>query len=343
MFRSNLVLAASSIFSTLALTLACADAESSATDASVDGVEQAVAESDFLYLRCNATSWNLDDQSRLAPLGYSDLALTYNVSADWMRTGGDTCSFMTTNAKNGWGSQQKYYDTTFSGVGQPSTLGAEATSQKDFSVRYPVLGRYQATVRKYDDSLKIALAMLPARQQAVIGTPVTFGVEATGADLTYRWQTKYENEPESAWTDVPGATAPNAQITTGGASMFCQQVRAVVSTPSGVIESASGLLVNQLPPPVFSQDLPTQLTVQEGSSATLTVSAAPASFYVWKRNGSSVEGGSYSVNTYKTPALTLADDGAEYSVEAVRYAGNHQCTRHGVATSRTVRIHVVPR
>jgi hypothetical protein len=203
----------------------------------VDGVEQAVAESDFLYLRCNATSWNLDDQSRLAPLGYSDLALTYNVSADWMRTGGDTCSFMTTNAKNGWGSQQKYYDTTFSGVGQPSTLGAEATSQKDFSVRYPVLGRYQATVRKYDDSLKIALAMLPARQQAVIGTPVTFGVEATGADLTYRWQTKYENEPESAWTDVPGATAPNAQITTGGASMFCQQVRAVVSTPSGVIES----------------------------------------------------------------------------------------------------------
>ncbi|MGC4070404.1 MAG: immunoglobulin domain-containing protein [Polyangiaceae bacterium] len=195
----------------------------------------------------------------------------------------------------------------------------------------------------WDDTFAIAAAVVPERAQAVIGTPVTFSTHLVGAGLTYRWQTKYEHQGDDAWVDIPGAAGASLQVVTGDFYMFCAQYRAIVSSPLGEMTSASATLVNQLPPPVFTLDLPRDVTVPVGATLTLSVATDPsASFYVWKRNGVNVDDGTFGSNSYTTPPLTAKDDNATYSVEAVRYAGNHQCTQHGKAMSQVTTVHVVP-
>ncbi len=321
--------------------VACADASGSLDTTTTT---QALAQNTSLYLRCNATSWQPNDSSRLAKFGYRDLALTYNVKSEWMVHAGDTCSLTTTNDESGWGTSHSYYASVFNGVGEKSFLGSpsDGRTQPTFKVKYPFLGQYQITFTEWEESFRVALAVSPADTHALVGAPVTFGVQTEGSNLTYQWQTKRENEPDSEWVDVPGATGPRAQVTTEQA-YFCQQFRALVASPTAKTVSATAMLVNQLPPPVFSLDLPAEITVTEGSPVTLDVVAEGASFFRWKRNGADVEGGAYGPGHYTSLPLSAADDGAQYSAEAVRYAGNHQCTRAGYGTSTTTTVHVVRR
>src|SRR5262245_53381457 len=78
----------------------------------------------FLYFRCNSTSWDVDDASRVrstdAP---GEFVLHYNVTEDWMMTDGDPCIFTETNQLNGWGTQQTFFsarDTTNGTLGIPA-------------------------------------------------------------------------------------------------------------------------------------------------------------------------------------------------------------------------------
>ncbi len=95
----------------------------------------------------------------------------------------------------------------------------------------PFPGRYRITLSKGDDTFRIAVAVTPARAVAVIGTRVSFTTRVEGDDLSWRWQTKFENEPDDAWADVAGATGPQLDVVTGGFSMFCAQYRAIISSP----------------------------------------------------------------------------------------------------------------
>ena len=322
--------------------LACADAGGVPETGTTS---QALSSEKNLYLRCNATSWDPNDSSRLTAFGYQDLALTYDVKSAWMLRAGDTCSLTATDVQNGWGAWHSNYASTFNGVGQKSLLGSPSDGPvpPTFRVEYPFLGRYQIAFSNWEDSFRIALAVSPAKTQAVIGEPVAFGVQTEDANLTYQWQTKRENEPDSAWLDVPGATGPRAQVKTEYAYMFCQQFRVQIASPTTKTVSATALLINQLPPPVFSLDLPAAVTVVSGSPVTLDVVAEGASYYRWMRNGEYVEGGAFGAGHYTSLPLGAADDGATYSVEAVRYAGNHQCTRHSFATSSTTTLHILRR
>jgi hypothetical protein len=326
------------------LVLACAETEVP-KEASCASAVSALTEEHYRYFRCNATDWDVNSKTRLKPLGYARVALTYDVEAEWMRTHGDNCSLTETNAVDSWGTWQAFYLPHFNGVGVESLLGSpQPEPQSTFTVKYPLLGRYQISLADWDDSFSIAAAVVPERAQAVIGTPVTFSTHLLGSGLTYRWQTKYEYQDEDAWVDLPGADESSLQVITGDFYMFCAQYRAIVSTPQGAMASAPATLVNQLPPPVFTLDLPAEVTVTEGSPLTLSVATDPsASFYVWKRNGVTVPDGNFGSGTYTTSPLTAADDNATYSVEAVRFAGNHQCTQHGRALSRITTVHVMSR
>jgi len=190
---------------------------------------------------------------------------------------------------------------------------------------------------------QISSAIMPSRIQAVIGERVTFSAQALGSNLIYRWQTKYENESENAWSEIPGATGSQLHIVTGDFYQFCAQYRAVITNSVGRTLSATAVPINQLPVPIFTQDLPAEISVTEGSSVTLKARADAASYYRWKRNSQEVQGGSFGNGSYTTPPLTLADNNAKYQVEAVRFAGNHQCTKNSAGRSRTTTIRVAAR
>jgi hypothetical protein len=102
---------------------------------------------EFLYLRCNATTWDLNASSRLKSTSdpYSfDLTLT--VKDAWMVSGGDSCVLTKTNALDGWGSSNESYGTRF-GVAVTVPGGAPLQSGSgSFQVKYPALGKYRATV-----------------------------------------------------------------------------------------------------------------------------------------------------------------------------------------------------
>jgi hypothetical protein len=90
----------------------------------------------------------------------------------------------------------------------------------------------------------------------------------------------------------------------------------VITNAQGSITSGDATLTVRLlnagPPRILSQ--PQNATVGDGQQATFTVSAAGAQplSYQWRRNGVDIPGA--TSRTYTTPALTLADSGARYSV-----------------------------
>src|SRR5262245_35272391 len=78
----------------------------------VASAERAVLGTDtFLYLRCNATSWDVNDRSRFvetAP-GSGLFTVSYDVAVDWLVQSPDSCGILETNQKNGYGTVQTPY------------------------------------------------------------------------------------------------------------------------------------------------------------------------------------------------------------------------------------------
>ncbi len=127
--------------------VACSGAEE--TDASVSSVSQAVVGVDeFLYFRCNATGWDVNDATRVTdPEDDGLFSIEYDVTQDWMVTGGDQCVVTLTNQYNGWGSANSTYGAATSDVKvPPTTWDIGALNSNQARIQYPALGRYRATV-----------------------------------------------------------------------------------------------------------------------------------------------------------------------------------------------------
>jgi len=84
--------------------------------------------------------------------------------------------------------------------------------------------------------------------------------------------------------------------------------------------AAVGDAVRSAPPVILTG--PQSVTVSEGQSASLAVSAAGAGTlaYQWKRNGVDIPGATSS--TYTTPALSTGDSGTRYSVTVTNALGS---------------------
>ncbi|MDQ3234720.1 MAG: hypothetical protein M3Q07_23185, partial [Pseudobdellovibrionaceae bacterium] len=63
-----------------------------------------------LYLRCNTTTWDVNEMSRLKP-GSTDFLreLSFDVKESWMTDAGDDCVITETPERNAWGAWQNYY------------------------------------------------------------------------------------------------------------------------------------------------------------------------------------------------------------------------------------------
>ncbi len=153
----------------LAAVTACAASSDGEPEETIDESQAALLGSDtFLYLLCNATSWDANDKSRLvesAP-GSGLFNLSYEVTSDWMVSGSDSCSIVETNQKNGWGTQQKRY-TFRSGqstqVVVPDARALTSAPSSNFQVRYPFKGRYAATVNWHNGTFTLGSTVLPQR------------------------------------------------------------------------------------------------------------------------------------------------------------------------------------
>ena len=89
---------------------------------------------------------------------------------------------------------------------------------------------------------------------------------------------------------------------------------------------SGGALPPQSPTPPAITSQPANATAVEGNTAqfSVTASGSPPLVYQWQRNGAPIAGATSA--TYVTPVLTLADNGAQYSVDIVNGAGTAAST-----------------
>lgn len=158
-----------------------------------------------------------------------------------------------------------------------------------------------------------AISTQPANQTVLEGATATFTVTATGtAPLSYQWK--------NGATAITGATSASyttpATVLADSGSSFTVTV---TNTAGSVTSTAATLTVNPAPPTITTQ--PVNRTVTAPATATFTVTAtgtAPLS-YQWKKGAAAITGATSA--SYTTPATTLADNGASFTVTVTNAQG----------------------
>ena len=179
-----------------------------------------------------------------------------------------------------------------------------------------------------------AISQQPENQSVVTGTSASFSVSATGTSpLSYQWKKN--------GADIPGATAstyttPAASTEDSGAVysvVVSNSVDKATSSDARLTVAAAAVA-----PSITSQ--PADQTVNAGQSASFSVTASGTSpSYQWKKNGADIPGALSS--TYTTPATSIADNAAVFTVVVTNTAGtvtsNHaRLTVTAVAVAPTI-------
>jgi rhamnogalacturonyl hydrolase YesR len=148
----------------------------------------------------------------------------------------------------------------------------------------------------------------PAGMTVVAGQTATFTVVATGtAPLSYQWQ--------KGGVNIAGATSASfttpATTSADSGSTFAVEV---TNSVKSVTSSSATLIVTPLAVAPTLTKQPANQTVTEGQTATFSVVAAgtwPLT-YQWLKSGTAISGATSA--SYATPATTIADNGATFSV-----------------------------
>jgi hypothetical protein len=204
--------------------------------------------------------------------------------------------------------------------------GANSASLTFNSVALPNAGAYSVVVSNSAGAVvsnSVLLDVAPAevaeaptitsQPSAVVVPPggsatLAVGVTGTGP-LSYQWTFN--------GTAIPGATLPVLTLTdvsNANVGSYVVRVTNSVSTTSSV-----GAQLVLLGAPIITQE-PAATRSIEGSSANFNVGAQGTGLhYQWMRNGREIPGATQLF--YTTPALTLADSGAVYTVLVFNNAG----------------------
>jgi mannose/cellobiose epimerase-like protein (N-acyl-D-glucosamine 2-epimerase family) len=246
--RENPILRLASIVA--CATLAACSAELPAEPAGAAST-QVLNVDQFIYLRCNSTDWNLSERSRLkSTLDPNILRLAIRVSQSW--TTSDQCVFTLVSASqpDSWGTAQSNYtvsspSTPIAVPGGDSLVGPQA-SQINFSVNYPALGEYEATVDWATKTFAIAAS------SAVNGPP----------------DASMDGARPDAGIDAGADSPPEASLDAGLDAMPDGSGEAAIDTPDGAVGVPEGAVDSDIDAPDGSVDSGTDASEETVASDT---------------------------------------------------------------------------
>ena len=163
-----------------------------------------------------------------------------------------------------------------------------------------------ATLEVVAKPVAATITTQPADQSALTGQTATFLVKAAGTSLSYQWKKN--------GTDIPGATS--SSYTTPATTLADNGTKysVNVSNTEGKVSSSDATLTvsdTAMAPAITTQ--PAAQSVTAGQTATFSVIATGTSLkYQWKKGGTDIAGATAS--TYTTPATSMADSGAVFTV-----------------------------
>lgn len=179
----------------------------------------------------------------------------------------------------------------------------------------------------------------PGSATVSAGATASFGVAATGSDLTYQW--RRSNDGGQSFADINGATGSSYEFATALADSGAQ-FRARICTNTGtpkvqtcIDSNIANLTVTAAAAtaPAFTQQ-PLSPSVIAGQTASFTVvaSGTPAPAVQWYKAGTPDQavgapcpaGAGTTSCTYTTGALALGDSGTNYYALAQNSAGQVQ-------------------
>ena len=262
--------------------------------------------------------------SSAATLTVSDTAMAPAITtqpAAQSVTAGQTATFSVIATGTSLKYQWKKGGTDISGA-TSSTYTTPATSMADSGAVFTVVvSNSVGSVTSNNATLTVTAAVVvpvvvapaittqPAAQTVTEGESATFSVTASGtAPLTYQWKKN--------GTNIEGVTTSShttdATVLGDSGAVFT----VVVTNSAGTVTSSgAALTVNAAPPAITAQ--PTAQTITAGQTANFSVTATGTGIlsYQWKKNGTDITGGSGATsNSYTTPAMGYAGNGAVYSV-----------------------------
>ncbi len=173
-----------------------------------------------LYLRCNATGWNLSDSTRLrASPAPRFIELRYEVKSADLVTSGDDCVLTETPEINRWGAWVKDYGAHALVIRVPDSARIKArrpdnaTENMQFRVQYEAPGKYMARVDRQDGTLSIRKDALADPGQAVWTTP---GYVTSDADQNLYLNTFFPERGLSRLDKTTGSPMWTRPLSSGG-------------------------------------------------------------------------------------------------------------------------------
>jgi len=180
-------------------------------------------------------------------------------------------------------------------------------------------GTGQATPPPTPTAVAPAISSQPASAKVIAGQTATFNVAATGTSpMTYLWK---KNGAAISGATASTYTTP-AETTADNNAQFTAEVSNTVgnATTATAVLTVTSSTSSTVAPAITTQ--PASQTVIAGKPASFTVAAtgtAPMT-YQWSKNGTAVSGATSS--SYTTPAETIADNNAQFTVAVTNTAGS---------------------